>query len=130
MMNNKWRWIPPIAWGILLAVLSLMPTGDSQIFLFHIPYMDKAAHFGMYAIWAYLVVHAWTSNSTYSNKRVMWLTILFGTMLGVILEYSQYTMTFGRSFETGDIIANGLGSIVGAVINTTIQSRKSNIVNP
>jgi len=114
MMQNKWRWIPPIVWGILLAVLSLMPTGNSQMFLFHIPNLDKVAHFGMYAVWAYLIVYAWTSNSTYSNQKVKWLTFLFGTLLGVILEYGQYTMTFGRSFETWDIVANSIGSLVGA----------------
>jgi VanZ family protein len=114
MMENKWRWIPPIIWGILLAVLSLMPTGDSQIFLFHIPYMDKVAHFGMYVIWAFLVVYAWTSNSSLGVKKVIWLTFLFGTFLGIILEFGQYSMSFGRSFEIADVVANGVGSIVGA----------------
>ena len=130
MMKNKWRWIPPVLWGILLAVLSLMPPGDGQFFLFHIPHIDKVAHFGMYAVWAFLVVYAWSSNSSLSSIRMLWLTFLFGIILGIILEFGQYILTYGRSFETGDIVANGMGSIVGAWINTKIQNRKSKIVNP
>ncbi len=115
MMNNKWRWIPPIVWGILLAVLSLMPASEGK-FLFNIPHIDKMAHFGMYAIWAFLVVYAWTSNSSSSLTKVMWLTFLFGTLLGIVLEFGQYSMTFGRSFELADVVANGVGSIVGAIL--------------
>lgn len=129
MMKNKWRWIPPVIWGILLAILSLMPAGEGK-FLFNIPHIDKMAHFGMYGIWAFLVVYAWTSNSSLPSNKVMWLTFLFGTLLGILLEFGQYTITYGRSFEIGDIVANGVGSIMGAWINTKIQNRKSKIVNP
>lgn len=114
MVKKISRWIPPVLWGILLAVLSLMPPGQTDFFLFGIPFIDKIGHFGMYAIWTFLVFLAWKGNSFLSDEKVMWLTFIFGTLTGAGLELVQNTMFIGRTFEFWDMIANGAGSLAGA----------------
>ncbi len=121
MVNRKIRWIPPILWGILLAVLSLIPGGAGHFQLFGIPNLDKIGHFGMYAIWTLLVFYAWKSNSGFTASKVMWLTFLIGTVIGVGLEFLQNTMTLGRTLEIADMIANGLGSLSGALSGLLIH---------
>ena len=113
MINPKLRWVPPIVWGILLAVLSLMPGQQSNMLLFDIPHIDKIAHFGMYGIWTFLVFHAWNNHSKISVHQIMWLTFLLSTLTGFILEIGQTTMTVGRIFEMSDIVANAVGSLAG-----------------
>lgn len=111
-------------WGILLAVLSLMPGGQGEFLLFGIPHIDKIGHFGMYAVWAFLVFLAWKSNSNRSSTRVMWYTFLLGTLTGVFLEYGQYIMTLGRSFEFLDMVANGIGALLGSLTGTFFSRNK------
>ena len=103
-------------WGILLAVLSLMPGGQGELLLFGIPHIDKVGHFGMYAIWTFLVYRGWIANSEMPAQKIMWLTFLFGTLTGALLEFGQYAMTMGRTFEMWDIVANTLGSGFGAFL--------------
>ncbi len=114
MVKRKFRWIPPILWGILIAVLSLIPGGPGNFQLFGIPHIDKIGHFGMYGIWAFLISHAIVGYKTISLQKAFWLTFILGTLVGVVLEFGQEIMTLGRSFEVSDMIANGIGSLIGA----------------
>lgn len=114
MMKTYTRWIPPVLWGILLAILSLMPGQQGTMFLFGIPHIDKIGHFGMYAIWALLVFLAWRGQSSFSLNKTLWLTFIFGLIAGILLELGQLVMSAGRVFEVYDIIANTLGTLAGA----------------
>ncbi|HUR31408.1 MAG TPA: VanZ family protein [Saprospiraceae bacterium] len=124
MVKKNSRWILPALWGILLAVLSLMPAEQGNLLLFGIPHIDKIAHFGMYSVWTFLVYRAWSGTSKISKSRLMWLTFLLGTMTGAILEYAQYSMTVGRSFEISDMIANAVGSFAGVLAGKIWKPRE------
>ena len=102
-------------WGFLLAFLSLMPTGPSSLAFLGLPYIDKVGHFGMYAIWAFLVVFAMEGTSRLSKTNRLWLVFLLASMTGAAFEYGQYAMTAGRSFEIWDMVANGLGALTGSL---------------
>jgi len=127
MTNQVSGWVPSVVWGILLAVLSLMPGQQSNLLLFGIPHIDKIAHFGMYGIWSFLVFRAWNNHSKNSAQKIMWLTFLLATVSGLILEIGQITLTVGRTFEMSDIIANALGSL-GGVLAGRLLSKK--IITP
>jgi hypothetical protein len=114
MKKNIYRWIPAILWGILLAFLSLMPGRQGDFFLFGIPHIDKFAHFGMYAVWAFFVYYAWHGNSTLSRQNIMWLTALTGTIVGILFEFGQDATRMGRNFEIMDMVANGFGALAGS----------------
>jgi len=120
-MNRKFRWLPPLLWGLLIAVLSLIPGGTGSLQLFGIPYADKIGHFVMYAIWAFLIFHSFDGHPNVSPSRAFWLTIILGTVVGILLEYGQYAMTLGRTFETADMLLNGLGSICGSLAGRVLK---------
>src|SRR4030095_14132133 len=121
MIKGKLRWIPPVLWGAVIIILSLLPGGVGNLQFLGIPHIDKIGHFGMYGIWAFLIFNALSGNKNITLQKVFWLTFVVGTTVGIILEYGQYTLTSGRSFEIGDMIANGLGSFMGALAGILFQ---------
>ncbi len=131
MLNRKFRWIPPILWGILIAVLSLIPGGPANLNFLGIPYFDKIGHFGMYSIWTFLIFIAFSGNPGIELKRAFWLAFIFGTIVGILFEYAQLEMRLGRAFEINDMIANGLGSLTGSLCGMYfIRSRmKRKVIN-
>lgn len=119
------RWLPPVLWGLVILVLSLMPGGKGNMMLFGIPHFDKVGHFGMYAIWTFLFFRAFSSNPGMPFQRSLWISVMIGTLTGAVLEFGQYFMGNGRSFELADMVANALGGIVGSGAGYSIFKRKS-----
>jgi VanZ family protein len=119
------RWLPPVLWGLVIFVLSLMPGGQGNMLLFGIPHFDKVGHFGMYAIWAFLICMALSGYPLLPGRKAFWLTVILGAITGVGLEYGQYFMHQGRSFELADMIANAFGAVIGAVCGFMYFSRKN-----
>lgn len=107
-------WLLPLAWGVLIIVLSLMPGGPGQLNFLGIPHFDKVGHFGMYAVWTFLIVKALMSGMTVSVGRALGVAVLVGSIAGIGLEYGQYFMHQGRSFELADMVANAAGALAGA----------------
>jgi len=68
----------------------------------------------MYAVWTFLFFRALSSGPRFSLKRSFWITLIFGTLTGVALEYGQLYLAQGRSFELADMVANTLGAIIGS----------------
>ncbi len=112
------RWLPAILWGVVIFVLSLMPGGNADKMMFGIPHFDKIGHFGMYAGWAFLVFSALSQ----SKLRFSFLfTLLLCGMSGVLLEFGQYYLASGRSFEVADMVANALGAVAGLLVAWKIR---------
>lgn len=112
-MNVNWRWIPAIVWGLLLVTLSLLPGGGGNFIFLNIPHLDKLAHAGIYAVWAFLILHAVTGQKKDISVTKKWQVVVFTTFVGMLLELGQLSLTIGRSLEIWDMIANGIGSLLG-----------------
>lgn len=119
------RLLPPVLWGLVIFVLSLMPGGQGDMLLFGIPHFDKVGHFGMYAIWAFLIFMALSGSPLLSKTKAFWISVLLGACTGVALEYGQYFMHQGRSFELADMIANAFGALMGSICGFLYVSWKS-----
>ena len=116
MMKGKYFWLPPVLWGCLIIVLSLLPGGKTHLQLFGIPHADKIGHFGMYAIWSFLIYQAFVRPENISRSKAFWSTILLSSLIGIVLEYAQNTVTIGRSYELADMVANALGAVTGSLV--------------
>jgi VanZ family protein len=102
-----------------------MPGGPGNLNLFGIPYFDKIGHFGMYAVWTFLFLRALSTGEGMSLKKAFWMSLIIGTLTGVVLEYGQYFMAQGRSFELADMVANALGALIGSEVGYFYFLRKS-----
>ncbi len=125
MIKGKYYWLPPVLWGCLIIMLSLLPGGKTNLQLFGIPYADKVGHFGMYAIWSFLIYHAFIRPDKLTPAKAFWLTILLSSLIGILLEYGQNTVFIGRSYELADMVANALGAVAGTIAGYIVIKKKS-----
>ena len=79
----------------------------------NVPLIDKWVHFFVFAAFAF----AWSMvYKTYSWLKAFFI-ILVAFVLGWLVEVIQGSgLTIGRSFEVMDIVADGIGGIIGAII--------------
>jgi VanZ family protein len=116
-------WLLPLAWGVWIIYLSLLPGGAGILTLFGIPHFDKIAHLGAYAVWCFLFLFAAQKTLGYSKSRT-WAIVGVLILVGCGLEFGQYYMHEGRSFEVMDMVANSLGSISGAFFERFLFKKK------
>jgi VanZ family protein len=107
--------LPAVSWAILLLVLSLMPTsGILDFSLPQIPHIDKIAHLVMYAMMGLLLSLGFSTLFPEQKKRIVLYPAILASTYGLIMEILQFHTSY-RSFEWGDIAANTLGAILGAI---------------
>lgn len=112
MLRRASRSLPLIAALVLVAWQSLVPGDDVLV---HTPY-DKVGHGVVYAILGVLAAFAM------SPPRLLpaWIGVVaFGLALEIAQGISGY-----RSFEVADLLADALGSVLGAGAVVQIASRR------
>ena len=107
-------WVFPVLWGGIILILSLLPGGRGPLIMFGIPHFDKIGHFGMYAVWAFFLYYAFRKKSVVTFSNAFWYSFMIISLIGIILEFAQDTITQGRSFEYADMLANTFGAFVGS----------------
>ncbi len=108
------RWSSPLALGLgifLITVLSLLP--GEKVKPLNLVW-DKAAHAMAYGILALLV------GLTFTRGLQRWLGILGLFGLGGLLEIGQIYVP-NRSASTFDMLANGIGILLGVLLLFGIQ---------
>jgi len=105
-------WLLPILWGTWIIYLSLLPGNAGILKLFGIPHFDKVAHLGAYGVWSFLFLFAAQKTLGDAKKIKLWIIGVL-VLVGCGLEFGQYYMHEGRSFEVLDMVANSLGAICG-----------------
>ena len=111
------KWVP-VTWTLLTVVLLCLPgaaiPGGG---LFNIPHFDKIVHvllFGGMVWWWVLYFDSRQPRQLIPGSKIIVLVCLT-VALGVILEFVQLNFIPNRSFDTGDIYANGAGSLLAAI---------------
>jgi VanZ family protein len=108
--------IPAFIWLIISVVLLTLPgTAFPQENWLDKIWMDKWIHVGMFAIMALLICWAISKAGVAIEKRryCFILTGLICLGYGIIMEFVQLWFVAHRSFDIGDIIADGAGSFIG-----------------
>jgi VanZ family protein len=102
----------------LITYLSLASLAEYGGLPIDIPHLDKAVHFTFYfvgSILACFFVRERTAGNI-SLWKVMIYTAVFLTVFGLIIEFLQYFMTYDRSAEILDFIANFIGVVLGLIL--------------
>ena len=98
-----------IAWGLLISILSLLPT--NQFPKTSLPlHIDKVIHAFLYGIWCILFLAGQAKNKRTINSIIFIITSvsLYGFLIEVIQEY----IIIYRTFDLLDALANTCGAIL------------------
>ena len=94
-------------WIFVIIGLCVMPTNpDIKLSWAQKIHFDKIAHFGVYAILAFLLMR--------DELDLKW-SFMICFSLGILIEFVQHNYLQGRYFEFLDIIANIIGYFAGIV---------------
>jgi len=119
-LKNQNRFLfPALAWLIICTILLTLPASafPSDKWYTKIPLFDKWAHIGIFSILSFLF--CWgifkKGNSTDSRKKNFIQTGILCLLYGIIMELVQRYLIPNRSFDAGDIIADGVGTFAGVI---------------
>jgi VanZ family protein len=116
-----------ILYNIIVLLLSILP---SYIFR-KVPYMetfsfaDKIAHVLIYLV--YILVLCSMLYYNINKKKVISYGVLYTILIGVLMEFVQMIIKgAGRTGSFGDIVANTIGTIIGAIIVHAVLKKLAN----
>ena len=111
-----------ILYSSLITIAFLKPVSDLPKFSFIIN--DKIAHLTIYIVLSFiwLIYFFILKNSSITIKNVIWIFI--GCMFyGIIIEVLQQLLLTTRQAEINDVLANMLGSFIGAFLFWNVKNR-------
>lgn len=119
-LKNQYRFlIPSLVWLIFCTVLFTLPASafPTEKWYTKIPLFDKWVHIGLISILSFLF--CWGiykgKNIAENNKRNFILTGIICLAYGIMIEFIQRYFIPNRSFDTGDIMADGVGALTGVI---------------
>ena len=107
--------------AIFWLTLAPKPLGDEPPALF--PGADKIVHALMFGGLVAMMLLDWQRKHYWEKigwQRVI-VSALLSSVLGVVIEFAQVNMDFGRSFEISDMLADTAGAFLIGVIWINIQ---------
>lgn len=125
--NLKPSFIPAIAWFIISVILLTLPGSafPKENWLDKI-YADKWIHIGLFAILATLWCWAMLKKKSGSSKLktiFIWIGLIC-LAYGVGMEFVQKYWIPNRSFDFGDIVADGVGAFLGVIVSSKRYIKK------
>lgn len=130
MKKIKPSFVFPLAWVIISTFLLTIPGSafPKENWLEKI-WFDKWVHIGMFAIMVFLWCWAMLRmNFTKEKfKKVFILIALLWLAYGIGMEFVQKYCVTNRSFDPGDIIADGVGCLAGFIFSSKRYIPKQNL---
>jgi VanZ family protein len=114
-------WLPIIIYCLAIFIQSSMPASES---LPAFPQSDKLLHAGAYALLGFMFYRAF--QTTRIPKTAIFLILISAvssTAYGISDEVHQYFVT-SRTFSLADMLANTVGSFIGAAIGQLLWRKK------
>ncbi len=105
---------PAIIWLLVITVMLILPGNhlpDQPIILF--PHFDKVIHVVFFFFLTFLYCRPLQSGViTFAAKNYFFLMIAIASLMyGIIIEFIQKYFVPNRSYDNGDILADGIGSL-------------------
>ncbi len=103
--------LPAILWTLLIFVLCLWPA--EELPEVDVPMVDKWTHFVLFAIFSF----CWLCVRPGGGVGYRLFILLVSVVLGWLVEILQLKfVSLGRNFDYKDIIANGIGGLLGVLL--------------
>lgn len=110
------KFIPAIAWGTVILVLSIVSGLKLPKVAADIIAPDKLAHAGAYFLFCALLIYGFHRKVT-QPFRTLWMSFLLSAGYGFLMEVLQYSFFPHRYFEVWDIVANIIGSMICVLVS-------------
>ncbi|MGJ7030732.1 VanZ family protein [Niabella hirudinis] len=115
-MKTGLLFITALAYFILTIVLLTLPgSAFPKEDIFDQIYFDKWVHIGLFSLLVLLWNLWFAKKMQLQNKptRIFIIVSLLALGYGIIMEFVQKWYIPNRSFDLGDIIADGVGAVIG-----------------
>lgn len=109
-------YLPALLWASVIAFLSLTASNNLPHLDWQFVTPDKAGHFTVYAILAFLTLFGYAKHSQKQLLNTYICVALGAAVYGFLMEWAQYLLTPDRCFEYPDMLANAIGAILGVFI--------------
>ena len=110
-----------ISWLLLMCILFVLPgSALPEENWFADIQLDKWVHIGLFSVLIFL----WCSSFQLGLPGTSWIIIIIAIFYGILVEFVQKTWIPNRSFDLYDVLADGIGSIVGLVLWLRVNRKK------
>lgn len=125
MLEKTYRFIVKhknsLMWALVILILSGMPS--SGLPTIKIPGIDKMVHFGLFAVFALLLVSEmnYRKNQFTVKNRHKWVGFFIASVYGGLIELTQLYLFASRGAEWADFFADILGAAVAVLAYPSIN---------
>ncbi|AHF17753.1 hypothetical protein NIASO_13715 [Niabella soli DSM 19437] len=125
IVKKKFILIIALVYFIITVILLTLPGADfpQENFLTKI-HFDKWVHIGMFALLVFLW-DAWLSGGKEAAPFKKFITVgIVALIYGIVMEFVQRYWVPGRSFDVTDMIADGVGCVIGLAASKYLLKKK------
>ena len=110
------QFLPALGWSVVILVMSILPGKKlPKVGWNFFVHLDKIAHAIVYFLLALAIGWSLRKQGQIGLRGALGV-VMVCTVYGILLELLQYHFLSDRFFEIHDIIANIIGSFVGASV--------------
>ena len=128
-MKNQVRFfLPAVGWLIVSTVLLTLPGSafPQENWLDKI-WFDKWVHVAMFGLITFLVCWGIYKKKKETSRKLYTYFIVAAALCllyGIVMEFVQKFWVPNRSFDPGDIVADGIGSAFGGILSVKRYAKK------
>ncbi|HMG68347.1 MAG TPA: VanZ family protein [Chitinophagaceae bacterium] len=123
MKRTSFAIVSALSWSIGTTILLCLPgTAFPKEKWFDSIWLDKWVHIGLFSTLVFLWCWFATKIKGKENRRFLEIAIYF-FLYGIAMEFVQKYFIPNRSFDVGDILADGIGCVSGLLISLRVYKK-------
>ncbi|WP_363299828.1 VanZ family protein [Altibacter sp.] len=109
-----------------LCITAIFFTPASEIPKLDILFFDKIAHVAIHGLLCFVWLwYGFRYDKNHISSRIVFVVLIACFCYGVVIEAFQHWFTLTRTFDLFDVVANGVGSLLGLFVFWKLQNRIS-----
>jgi VanZ family protein len=116
-------WAPPVIWGVIIALLLLLPGSSFNSLSLDIPYADKVVHAILFFVLSALLQRAFARTGTRlsAHRHTATVSCKISMCYGIVTELFQSYVP-GRSSDKYDALADIIGATVFLIVSAGMKA--------
>ena len=122
LSEPKTLFVAGLVYTLLITVAFLSPAADVP--KVSIPYLDKVFHVLIHWVLSFIWLwFAFSSDKYHISVKTVIVVLIICFSYGIAIEVAQHWFTLSRQFDLLDVLANGVGSLLGLLSFNIVRSR-------